>query len=448
MKLTFFGAAREVTGSCTLVETGKSRILVDCGMFQGHSEASAKNKAEFGFDPASIDALVVTHAHIDHIGRIPLLVSRGFKGTIYATKPTRMLMKIMWRDAAQVLKTEARRFKTTPLYKSADTLKAWALVIGVGYGLETKITPDISAIFHDAGHIFGSSFIELKSENKKLIFSGDLGTMGVPILRDPEHLTNANAVVLESTYGDRNRPSAAERKPELIAAIKDLVNKKGVMVIPAFSLERTQEILYELDDIFADAKIPKVSVFLDSPLALKAMPIYKMFSELYDVEASAKKRAGLDFFDFKNLTIVNDDETQDELIDTKPPKIIIAGSGMIHGGKVMKHIANHVSGQNNMVLIVGYQAQNTLGRALLDGKPMIHIEGRDVPVHAEIRQALAYSAHADMQQLLNWVKNAAQPKTIILNHGDVESADNLAKLLRNEVQSQIVTPAFGESVEV
>jgi metallo-beta-lactamase family protein len=446
MRLQFFGAAGEVTGSCTLIDTGKSRILVDCGMFQGRADAYAKNTTPFAFDPSSIDALIITHAHIDHIGRIPKLVKDGFSGRIFSTHPTRHLAPLMWEDAAKVMNQEEKQYHRVPLYKITDIPHAQELMHGMEYDTYIHATDDISFRFREAGHIFGSAFIEMNIGELAIVFSGDLGNNHVPILRATDDINRANIIIMESTYGDRTHDDPKTRaeflKQEIIAVNK----RKGTLVIPAFSLERTQEILYEINTLAETKQIPKFPIYLDSPLAIRALTIYKQFPEYYDHDATALKEAGDDFFNFPGLVIIENPEQSAQLDTVPSPKVIISGSGMMQGGRVMRHLQHHLNDPSTTVLIVGYQGVGTIGRALKEGVKRITIDHEEVEVRAEIKALGSYSAHADQEKLMHWVISAPTPPDIIyLNHGDLAAAQVLAQKIRKEYAVDVVIPKLGDA---
>lgn len=449
MRLQFFGAAGEVTGSCTLIDTGKSRILVDCGMFQGRSDAYNKNMADFPFEPSSIDAVLITHAHIDHIGRIPKLVKQGFAGKIFTTLPTEHIAPLMWEDAARVMQQGYDERKKEPMYTVKDVPAATELLSGVAYDKRVRITDDCSCVFREAGHILGSSFIEVEAAGNNLVFSGDLGNDHTPILRDTTSITKGDTIILESTYGNRTHDDPRKRPTLLAGAIHDIIDRKGTLLIPAFSLERAQEILYELNEMVESRTIPALPTYLDSPLAQRALGIYKHFSEFYDKEAAALRKHGDDFFKFPNLTIIEDVEESAKIAEVRPPKIVIAGSGMMHGGRVMGHLKRYVSDSRNIVLVVGYQSQGTVGRNLKDGAAKITIDHEEIEVHAEVRVLGSYSAHADSEKLLKWVVSGpVPPQAIYLNHGDPDSAKALAARIRMEYDIDVHIPKLGDAFTI
>lgn len=447
MKITLHGAAREVTGSCTLIETEKSRVLVDCGLFQGNGDSRERNAEPFPFDPASLDAVILTHAHIDHIGRIPKLVRQGFSGRIFATHPTRMLARLMLRDAANVMRDEARKGGHEPLYAKADVGAAFDAMHGVDYGTDIRLSSDAVCRLRDAGHIFGSAFIEIDVGGARLVCSGDLGNDYVPILRQSERFDRADIVLCESTYGGRSHEPPEERMRRLEQAVRSAADRKGVLLIPAFSLERTQELLYELNFLVENGRVPAIPVFLDSPLAIKVLPVYREFPEYYNREAQSLKASGDDFFKFQGLTVIKGAEASRGIVNTPPPKAIIAGSGMMHGGRIMRHLAEYLGDAGTTLLIVGYQARGTIGRAIREGAARVTVEGQTIEVKAKVETIEAYSAHADGAKLVRWITGGAmKPARVLCNHGEPEAAEALIETLGREHGIEASAPAAGESV--
>lgn len=446
MKLTFHGAAREVTGSCSLIETPTARVLVDCGLFQSNGNSRERNMAPFSFDPSTIDAVILTHAHIDHIGRLPKLVKDGFKGRVFATHPTRLLARLMWRDAAQVMKDEARKHKWMPLYRPADIAPAYDLLHGVRYDTTVRVSSDFSFRFREAGHIFGSGFVEIDAYGTRLVFSGDLGNDYVPILRPTARIVRGDVVVMESTYGDRVHEHPKERIERLKQAVLGAAGRKGTLMIPAFSLERAQEILYELNSLAESKQIPRLPIFLDSPLAIKALPIYHQFPEYYDQEAKELTESGDDFFMFPGLEVTKKPDQSRAILKVAAPKVIIAGSGMMHGGRIMHHLVDYLNDPNNTLLVVGYQSTGTIGRKIADGAQKVRIEGHEVEVRAKVEVIGAYSAHADQQKLIRWVTSGRKlPKKVFLNHGEEHAAAALGEILRRDYGIEAILPSYGET---
>ena len=446
MKITFCGAAGEVTGSCTLIETPNTRVLVDCGLFQGNGSARERNLAPFPFDPKTIDALIMTHAHIDHIGRLPKLVKEGFKGRVFATQPTRLLAKLMWRDAAQVMKDDARRYKRPAMYAPRDIAPCYELLQGVRYDTTVRVSQDFSFRFREAGHIFGSAFAEIDACGVRIVSSGDLGNDYVPILRPTARIVHGDIVIMESTYGNRVHEHPKERLQRLKAAVVDSIARKGTLMIPAFSLERAQEILYELNGLVESGQVPRVPVFLDSPLAIKALPIYHQFPEYYDEEAKELAGSGDDFFQFPGLVVTKKPAESRAIREVHAPKIIIAGSGMMHGGRIMHHLVDYLADPHNTVLIVGYQSHGTLGHLVAEGAKTVKVEGVEVAVKAKVDVIGSYSAHADRDKLVRWVTSGKTvPKKVYLNHGEPTAAEALASTLRDAHGLDVAVPKYGDS---
>jgi metallo-beta-lactamase family protein len=446
MKITFYGAAREVTGSCTLIETPTTRVLVDCGMIQGNGNSYERNMAPFPFDVSTIDALILTHAHIDHTGRTPRMVKDGFHGRIFATQPTRLLTKLMWQDAAHVMKDEARRYKRPAPYMPKDIPAAFDLIHGVSYDTTVRVSNDFSFVFREAGHIFGSGFIEADVYGTRLVMSGDLGNDYVPILRPTARIVDGDVVVMESTYGDRVHEDPQQRAERLKAAVIENFKNKGTLLIPAFSLERAQEILYELHQMVESKQAPATPTFLDSPLAIKALPIYHQFSEYYDKEATELKDAGEDFFKFPGLVVTKKPAESREIIGIPKPKIVIAGSGMMHGGRIMHHLVDYLGDPKTTLLVVGYQSAGTVGRSISEGATTVRIDHQEISVKARVDIIGAYSAHADQPKLMRWVTSGRTlPKKVYLNHGEPHASEELAEKLRAEFSLDVAVPAKGDN---
>ncbi|MBU0625473.1 MBL fold metallo-hydrolase [Patescibacteria group bacterium] len=428
MKLTFYGAAGEVTGSKTLIETGGQRFLLDCGLFHGESEQ--RNAEPFTFQAKSIDAVIITHAHLDHIGLLPKLIKEGFTGPVYTTEPTRLISKLMWEDAAKI-QAEETEGGGHRIYDLADVQKTYKLLQSVKYDEWRHLPGGVEIRFRDAGHILGSAFIELRAEGLTLVGSGDIGNDDVPIIKNTEPLAEADVIIMESTYGARNHESARGRSALLRRAILDIVKQHGTLIIPAFSLERTQEIIYEINGLIEGGSLPKLPVFLDGPLAINLLPIYRQFPELYDNEAMFMRATGDDFFRFPGLEITLRARESFNIDAVQPPKVIIAGSGMMGGGRVVRHLAHYLPDSKNMVLVVGYQALGTRGRQIADGARLVEIDGSEIEVSAEIRKIEAYSSHGDQSKLLGWLDTAHRlPQTIFLNHGEKDQSQALAEIIK------------------
>ena len=449
MKLSFYGAAREVTGSCYLLETKDKKILVDCGMFQGSDFNEAKNHDAFPFDPKSIDAMLVTHAHLDHIGRIPKLARDGFAGKIYMTQATREFARLIWDDARKIMEYNHKKFQTPILYENSDVERAFAQSVGIKYH-ETMELYGVKAVWKDAGHIFGASFIEVTAEGKIVAFSGDIGNNNVPILRETDRLGKIDVLLCESTYGDRVHETRKESIELVLKLIREGCRRGGVIMLPSFSLERTQELLYNLNQMSEyDKTLPKFPIFLDSPLAINALPVYKKYPEYYDREAKELFEAGDDFLAFPELEITLTTDQSKKINEQKNPKMIIAGSGMMNGGRILHHAFRYLSDPASTLIIVGYQANGTLGRKLYEGAEKVKIFGQEVAVKCAIKAIGGLSAHGDQEKLLSWVRAAEKiPAKVYCVHGEAHAATALSHKLRDELGIKTFVPEFGQTVEI
>lgn len=454
--LTFHGGARSVTGANYLLETKGSKILVDCGLIQGTRHAEKENYAKFPYDASKIDAVFATHAHIDHTGRLPKLVKEGFRGRIFMTRPTRDFAELMLKDSQSLMQSEAEREGEQLLFSEEDVDRTFEFVSTVEYGDIIEVTKDIKCRFRDAGHILGSAIIEVWAEDKKFVFSGDLGNPPVPLLRPTEYIEEADYVVVESTYGDRRHEIREERKNLLEDAIEDIAARGGVLMIPSFALERTQELLYELNSLVENHKVPEISVFIDSPLAIKATDIYKKYSEYYNQKASYLIKSGDEVFKFPGLKFTYTSEESKAINNAPPPKVIIAGSGMSNGGRILHHERRYLSDQNSMILFIGYQVEGSLGRRIFDGskktRPFtVRIFGEPVIVSCRVRAIGGYSAHADQEALYHWVesiKAGGKLKKVFAVQGEDGPSLALVQLLRDNLGVDAVAPMAGDSVEL
>jgi len=451
MQLTFAGAAQEVTGSCFLLETETNKILIDCGMFQGSNFNEGKNHDDFPFNPKEIGVLLVTHAHLDHIGRIPKLIKEGFSGKIYMTKATCEFARLIWADAWHIMKENNRRYKTPILFDESDIVLATDQCTGIDYHEVIEVLPGVQAVWKDAGHIYGSAFIELSLEDKKIVFSGDIGNEGVPILKDTKKLSKDIDILLcESTYGDRIHEDIDTRRSVILNLIKKGVAKGGTIMVPAFSLERTQELLYELNLLSEhDETLPKIPVFLDSPLAIDATKVYKKYPEYYDVEAMKLHLTGDDFLDFPGLEQTYNKEESKKINNIPGAKIVIAGAGMMNGGRIVHHLFHHLSDSASTLLIVGYQAQGTLGRRLYKGAKEVKIFGKSVKVKATVKAIGALSAHGDQTKLLKWIgSGGGAPKQIFCVHGEKHATTSLASCIKEKYKVKVKMPKLNQIVKI
>lgn len=448
MRLTFWGAAEEVTGSCMLLETGKARVLVDFGIFQGMRTANERNREPLPFDPRAVDAVLVTHAHTDHTGRIPVLAHMGSRAPVYATPPTADLMELLWDDTLDVMQEDWEREKEwPPLYDGAAMAAAKKLVRTVPYGQETAVAPGVTATFHDAGHILGSSFIEVWADKKSVVFSGDLGNRNVPIMRPTERLPACDAAVVEATYGGRTHEDPRTRSEKLQRMIIETVERGGTLLIPAFALERTQELLYELNHLVEHNHVPRVPVFLDSPLAIKATEVFRRHEPYFNRKAACIVDCGDDFFKFPGLTMTPSREESKRINDVPQPKIVIAGSGMMNGGHILHHLKRVLPDKKSTVLVIGYQAAGTLGRRIFDGEPHVRIHGDRVKVSCRVRAIGAYSAHADQDKLIEWLRGG-MPKKVFVSHADRAVADAFSERVHRDLMTEATVAAPGEAYEI
>jgi metallo-beta-lactamase family protein len=454
MKLSFHGADQGVTGSCHLLEFRGKRILVDCGMYQGGRELAEENAEPFGFEPRDIDVLLLTHAHLDHCGRIPLLVKRGFTGEIITTAATVELARLVMLDAAGLQEEEARyrsrksrrhhgnhrgnhREEEEPLYTTLDTLNSLDYFgRKARYDQPLEVVPGIRATFLDAGHILGSASILLELDNggrtHRLLFSGDLGYSGRAILRDPAPPPVVDTVVMETTYGDRLHKQLQPSIEELYAVINDTIGRGGNVIIPTFALERAQEILYYLREGVEDGRITHfINVFLDSPMAISATEIFRRHPECFDHQTLQSTDGGGDPFALPGLHFTRETAESIAINQVSSGAVIMAGSGMCTGGRVRHHLKHNLWDQRSSVVFVGYAAQGTLARRIIDGADSVRIFGEDIPVRASVHTIGGFSAHADQAELLAWHRRTGQPKTTFLVHGEPDSMRVFAGLLEH-----------------
>lgn len=451
INLTFCSGVGSVTGANFLLELAKeenqniTKILIDCGLIQGEKSAQLENRDDFGYSANEIDILFVTHAHLDHVGRIPKLVKEGFEGVIYSTPETMALAELILTDAVGLLHREAVNEGIMPLYEEKDMKKAFTLWKTISYNTDTqvKLKDDsmLNVYLKDAGHILGSSIFNFTYNNKKMTFTGDLGNSPTPLLKDTESIEGSEYVVMESVYGDRNHESKEMREEKLKEIIKSTIQKGGTLVIPAFSLERTQVILYEINKLVENKQIPKVPVFMDSPLASKVTDIYKNSTLLFNEKVQQEIRNGDDIFDFPGLEFTESSQDSKSIDHTKPPKIIIAGSGMSVGGRVIHHEEVYLSDPKNTVILVGYQTLGSIGRHLLDGEKEISIHGQKIKVRAKIESILGYSSHKDSDHLLEFIattQNTAKKVFVVM--GEPKASLYLAQKIRDNLGIDALYP--------
>lgn len=467
MDIQFLGAAKMVTGSNYLINMDKYKILVDCGMFQGNAEKEEMNYKKFDFDPSSIDYLILTHAHIDHSGRIPKLVKDGFRGKILCTKSTYDLSKIMLVDSAKIQESDAnwenkkrqrsgRKF-IEPLYTMSDAEDSLKYFEPYFYDQNIILNDDVTLKFRDAGHILGSSILELwvteNGETNKIVFSGDLGMPGRPIIKDPEFIEDADYLILESTYGDKNHESYSYSTEKLIQIINNTVAKNGTVLIPSFAVGRTQELIYELNKYYEYNKDieehMKVPIYIDSPMAVNATEVFEMNSNSFSEEAKELILSGDNPFNFQNLRYVRSTEESKTLNKSNYPKVIISASGMATAGRIRHHLKHNLWDPNSSLIFVGYQAEGTLGRILLDGVKKVKLLGEEIEVNLSIYDLEGFSAHADQKTLLNFISHfKKKPKKIFLVHGEEEPANILSGLIKEKFDIDVIIPNLGDSFKV
>ncbi len=420
------------------------KIMVDCGLIQGEKYAEAENREDFPYNPREIDYLFVTHAHADHIGRVPKLLKDGFNGKIFSTPETKELAALMFEDALGVMRREAEDEHVSPIYEEVDINKALSLWETFAYHQEQKFD-GFSVFAKDAGHILGSAIYEFSIDGKKIVFTGDLGNSPAPIIKNTEEVTDARYLIMESVYGDRNHESKDVRLAKLKKIIKEAINRGGAIIIPAFSIERTQVILYELNGLVERNEIPSVPVFLDSPLAIRVTEIYRKAKYLYKPEVKEEISAGDDIFDFPKLKFTYGHRQSEKIEKTAGPKIIIAGGGMSQGGRVMGHEQKYLPDPRSTIILVGYQATNTLGRSLLIGDKEVSINGEKVPVRARIENIEGYSSHMDSDHLIEFAGASADTlKKVFIVMGEPKASMFLCQRLRDYAGLDAICPKRGE----
>jgi len=497
--IQFLGAAGCVTGSQFLVAAGDHRVLVDCGMFQGSPEEVERNLMPFAFETDTLDAVLLTHAHLDHCGRIPALARAGFRGPIHATRATVDLAEIVLRDSAKLqvefterwnrrqarkaeqqaadaesesvatetddeslpermrkAPPEGRTTTREPLYDDHDVDRAVEQMRGCDYGDEVAVTDGISAVFHDAGHILGSAIIELRiaegETSRTIVFSGDLGRDDTPILRDPAQLTHADIVVVESTYGNREHAPHDEAIEELVAAIGEVADDEGVLLMPAFAIGRTQEVVWVLDDLVREGRIPRIPLYLDSPMASRATQVYYDHPEVYDDETGKLLRAGDSPLKYPGQQFTDTPDESKAIRHANRPIMVVASSGMLTGGRIMHHLKDFLPDPKCTLLFIGYQGEGTLGRHLQDGGKTARIDGQELDVRCRVRSISGFSAHADQHELEAWLghfgKAGGSPKTVFIVHGDPDAAEAFADRVRSELHMDAHVAKHHETVSL
>ena len=447
-KITFCGGTGSVTGANFLLEADGKKILIDCGLTQGQKLADDINWEPFPYDVKSIDILFITHAHIDHVGRIPKLLYEGFQGKIYSTFPTQALAGPMLDDTIGIL-SKNTDLGLDKIYTEDKTKEALALWHGFDYHEVIKLTENLTVSFINAGHILGSAMIEFMYNGKKIMFTGDLGNSPSPILPDTEKITDVDYLIMESVYGDRNHESRNDRKKLLEEVIEDNYKRKGTLIIPTFSLERSQELLFELNDLVDNDRIPVMPIFFDSPLAIRLTEIFKQFKSYFNEAAQKAMINDKYIFDFPGLHSTLKSEESKTINKVPDPKVIIAGSGMSSGGRVVHHEKHYLPDANNTLLLTGYQAVGTPGRLIQEGLKSVRISGEYVPVRAHIYNILGYSGHKDSDGLLNFVEDSQDSlKKIFVVMGEPKSSMFLVQKIRDNLALDAQAPELGDSVSL
>ena len=459
-RLTFWGAAGQVTGSMHVLEAAGSRTCLDAGLFQGRRRETHQLNATLPIDPRRVDAVILSHAHIDHSGRLPLLVQHGFHGPIYATPSTRDLCAVMLSDSAHIQEKDAaylaRRGKrgpeSDPLYTMADAVAVQDLIVGLPYRRPLHARKNLVFEFTDAGHILGSASVDIRISEPtthRLVFSGDIGRSNLPIIKDPDPPTGpVNTLIIESTYSDRTHESVEDSELKLAELAGRVAARGGKIIIPSFAVGRTQELVYSLHTLWRQQNIPEIPIYIDSPMAVNATEVFRLHPEVFDRQEWLVDET-TQLFDFPLVKYVRSVEESKRLNELRGPAVIIAASGMCEAGRILHHLENHIGDHRNLVLFVGFQANNTLGRRIRDGAKTVRIFGQDVERHAEVATLEGYSAHADRNELRDWVRRMGGPiNRAFVVHGEPAATEAMATLLRHEGVGEVVVPKHGESFEL
>jgi metallo-beta-lactamase family protein len=459
MKLRFLGAAQNVTGSRHMLEASGTRLLVDCGLYQ-ERHFESRNWEPFDIPPDSIDAVLLTHAHLDHCGLLPKLVKEGFKGPIYCTTATAEIARLILLDSAKIQEEDAAfkrkrheregrkgRFPEVPLYDSDDVGACDPLWRPVEYKEIVKIGPALEASFHEAGHVLGSSVIHVSAEQngevRSVLFSGDVGRINRPIVRDPDRIGDGDYVLVESTYGDRVHDTHEDIKTQIAQTINAAKSAGGNVIVPSFALERSQDVMYYINQLLLEKAIPHLRVFLDSPMARSITKVFRKHVELFDEETREFIRNGQSPFEFPGLTLTETTEESKSLNHLHGTNVIISGSGMCTGGRIKHHLVNNISHPKATIMFVGYQAVGTLGRLIVDGQKEVRILGQMYPVRAKIVQIEGFSAHADREELLAWLGTLQRPpRRLFVVHGEAASAQSFAAFIREKTGWDVLVPEF------
>ncbi len=465
IKLRFLGAAENVTGSRSLLEFNHSRVMIDCGLYQ-ERDLRYRNWEDFGVEPSEVEAILLTHAHLDHCGLIPKFVKEGFKGRIYATEATAEIAKIVLLDAAKLQEEDAafkrKRHKkegrqspypVEPLYTVEDAQACFDQFVPVKFKDSITLNDEIEASFHTAGHILGAAVIKVdicrNSECRTILFTGDFGRLDKPILKDPATFDRADYLLVESTYGDRDHSTVEDTKEQLCRAVNAAHAAGGNIIVPSFSVGRSQEVLYYMNELLREERIPHTVTFLDSPMAVKVTEVFKKHPDLYDEQMSQLVMQNESPFSFGGLKLVQSTAESKAINHIRGTVMVIAGSGMCTGGRIKHHLVNNITRPESTILFVGYQARGTLGRVILDKTPEVRILGQTYPLKANVVQVHGFSAHADRQEILTWLKNIkTPPRKVFLVHGEKETAHAFKDYLIEKTGWQVVVPQYQDVVQI
>lgn len=458
MQVTFAGAAREVTGSCHVLRVAGRTVLLDCGMFQGARQESAAKNRVLPAPIAEIDAVVLSHAHIDHAGRLPFLIREGYGKPIFATPATRDLCSVMLGDSAHIQEKDAeflakrRKEFIEPLYTTRDAVRTIELTVGQPYGAAFDVVPGVRATFVDAGHILGSASVALDCTDdgatKRLVFSGDIGRSGLAIVRDPQIPTGADAVIMESTYGNRDHESVADARARLAQVVRDTAARGGRVLIPAFAVGRTQELIYSLHELHREGAIPAIPIYVDSPLAIDTTSVFELHPDIFDRNEDFVRKVP-ELFQFDLVRYTRSVEASKQLSAMHGPMVIIAASGMVENGRILHHLAHGAADPRNTILIVSFQPEHTLGRRIVERRPVIKVFGEEVQLNARVEVINGYSAHADRGELASWLQGVRDGspalRNVYLVHGEPPAQDELATSLTAKGFA-VSSPAPGTTV--
>lgn len=450
MRLTTYGGAETVTGSNFLIEGARGKVLVDCGILQGKDYSEKTAYEDFPYDVPSLDALFITHAHLDHIGRAPKLMKAGFRGKVYMTDPTRDLAALILNDSVNILAENAKEHGLPPLYDHNDVNAFLSRIETLPYHQEKEVAPGLFALLRDTGHILGSASIRIRDEEgAALAITSDIGNSPAVLLPDAEPITDADVVLIESVYGDRANPEKEHRSEALLKTLQDATTRGGTVLLPAFSIERTQLMLHEIGEFFREGKLSPVPVYLDSPLAIAVTETYQKWGGTYFNKGSREEAKDHDLFKFEFLRMTRSREESDSIAEVPNPKIIIAGAGMSHGGRIGRWEARYLPEKSTTLVIVGYQAPGSPGRILQDGGKHVRIDGRMVEVKAQVETLHGWSGHADRDGLLAFAESCLpRAKTFIVGLGEPSSARFLAQRIHDFLGVKAVVPTEGESFQI